>query len=404
MPEQRRASGFTSDVVVVGGCGRAGLPLALALAYRGARVAIYDTSEPAVAAVNAGLMPFAAPGAAGALERATAAGRLVASADPRIVSIAEHVVVTMPASDDAWAPGDPDAMAWALSDDCAGQFRDGQILIVRSSVAPGATAELEKMVSERGLDMDVALCPEVAAGGQAAIGFPWPPQIVSSRTARGLERAGRLLRALTPTLVPMPPEEAELARLFASAWRYLSFAAANQMYMMASDRSLDFERIRRCLAVACPGSAALPPAGFAAGPWLLRDIMRLAAAAESFPLGQAAVAVNESLPEYLVSRLEHRYDLRALTVGILGMAYRAGTDDVRGSLAYRLRQLLWARAGTVLCTDPLVSADPALWPLDEVLARADLLVIGAPHAEYRGLAPRQPVADIWNLLGRGVLA
>ena len=403
MPEQRRASGFTSDVVVVGGCGRAGLPLALALAYRGARVALYDTSEPAVAAVNAGLMPFAAPGAASALERAAAAGRLVASADPRIVSIAEHVVVTRPAGDGTWARGAPDAMARALSD-CAGQFRDGQILIVRSSVAPGATAQLEKMVSERGLDMDVALCPEAAAGGQAAAGSPWPPQIVSSRTARGLERAGRLLGALTPTLVPMPPEEAELARLFASAWRYLSFAAANQMYMMASDRGLDFERIRRCLAVACPGSAALPPAGFAAGPWLLRDVMRLAAATESFPLGQAAVAVNEGLPEYLVGRLEHRYDLRTLTVGILGMAYRAGTDDVRCSLAYRLRQLLSARAGTVLCTDPLVSADPALWPLDEVLARADLLVIGAPHAEYRGLAPRQPVADIWNLLGRGVLA
>jgi hypothetical protein len=52
----------------------------------------------------------------------------------------------------------------------------------------------------------------------------------------------------------------------------------------------------------------------------------------------------------------------------------------------------------------LAAAEPALLPLDEVMARADLPVIGAPRPEYRGVVTREPVADIWNLLGRGVLA
>ncbi len=403
MPDPRHASGFACDVVVVGGCGRVGLPLALALAHRGARVAIYDISEPAVAAVSAARMPFAEPGAATVLERVIAAGKLVASADPRIVSSAEHVIVAIPADDYTWSSSGPHAMARALGG-CADHFRDGQILIVRSSVGPGGTAQLEKMVAERGVDMDVAFCPDRMTEGRTMTEIAAVPQIVSSRTARGMERAGRLLRMLTPALVPMPPEEAELAKLFANAWRYISFAAANQLYMMASDRGLDFERIRRGLALDYPRGASLPPAGFAAGPWLLKDMMRLAAAGPGFPLGQAAVAVNEGLPEYLVGQLEQRYDLRSLTVGILGMAFKAGTDDVRCSLSYRLRQLLAGRAGAVLCTDPLVSADPSLLPLDEVLVRADLLIIGAPHPEYRGLATRQPVADIWNVLGRGVLA
>jgi UDP-N-acetyl-D-mannosaminuronic acid dehydrogenase len=403
VPDSRRASGFTWDVVVIGGCGRVGLPLAAALASRGLRVAIYDVSQLAVAAVSSARMPFAEPGAAGLLERAVATGRLVASADPRIVSAAEHVVVAVPADDYTWESYGPSAMTRAL-DDCAGYLRDGQILIVRSSVSPGSTAQLEKMVAERGLDVDVAYCPERAAEGRALADLAGVPQIVSSRTARGLERAGRLLARLNPALVPMAPEEAELAKLFANAWRYISFAAANQLYMMAGDRGLDFERIRRGLVLDYPRAAALPPAGLAAGPWLLKDMMRLATACKSFPLGQAAVGVNEGLPGYLVGHLEQRYDLRSLTVGILGMTFKGGTDDIRCSLAYRLRQMLADRAAAVVCTDPLASADPALLPLDEVMARADLLVIGAPHAQYRDLVTRKPVADIWNLLGRGVLA
>src|SRR5690348_17035562 len=81
------------DVVVIGGCGHVGLPLALAFADRGARVGIYDVSEIAVATVNSGQMPFAEPGADEVLRRVLAAGRLVASAEPEIVATAEHVIV-----------------------------------------------------------------------------------------------------------------------------------------------------------------------------------------------------------------------------------------------------------------------------------------------------------------------
>jgi UDP-N-acetyl-D-mannosaminuronic acid dehydrogenase len=49
-----------------------------------------------------------------------------------------------------------------------------------------------------------------------------------------------------------------------------------------------------------------------------------------------------------------------------------------------------------------VTVDPDLLPLDEVLARSDLLVVGAPHPEYRGLRTEKPVADIWDVLGDGV--
>src|SRR5215469_9801691 len=86
---------FDRDVVVIGGCGHVGLPLAIAFADRGARVGIYDVSEVAVATVNAGQLPFEEPGAAEVLERVVADGRLQASADPSIVGSAEYVVVVI---------------------------------------------------------------------------------------------------------------------------------------------------------------------------------------------------------------------------------------------------------------------------------------------------------------------
>jgi UDP-N-acetyl-D-mannosaminuronic acid dehydrogenase len=393
---------FELDVVVIGGCGHVGLPLAIAFADRGARVGIYDVSTEAVETVNAGRMPFAEPGAPELLQRAIAAGRLEASASPAIVARAEHVVVVIGTPVDAHLNPDQAAIPKALSR-CAGLWRDGQILILRSTVYPGVTALVEKMVAGLGVEMDVAFCPERIAEGKAMTELHELPQIVSARTPRGVERASALFALLTSKLVIMSPEEAELAKLFTNVWRYIKFATANQLYMIANDQQLDFERIRQGLAADYPRAADMPAAGFAAGPCLLKDTMQLAAYNHNnFPLGHTAMAINEGLPLYVAHCLEQRYDLASMTVGILGMAFKGGSDDIRSSLAYKLKRILTFKAAAVLCTDPHVTCDPNLQPLDEVLARSDLLVVAAPHPEYRDLGTGKPVADIWDVLGHGV--
>jgi len=403
LADQPRARWPDRDVVVIGGCGHVGLPLAIAFADRGARVAIYDVSAEAVAQVNAGLMPFAEPGAAAALTRALAAGRLTATTDPAVVAGAEHLVVVIGTPVDEHLNPDQRAIPKVLNE-CAGHLTDGQILILRSTVYPGATALVEKIVSGLGLDIDVAFCPERIAEGRAMTELFELPQIVASRTQRGCQRASALFQLLTSAIIVMSPEEAELAKLFTNVWRYIKFAIANQLYMMANDRGLDFERLRHGLGDGYPRAADLPPAGFAAGPCLFKDTMQLAAYNNNnFALGHTAMAINEGLPLYLVHRLEQRFDLRTMTVGILGMAFKASSDDIRSSLSYKLKRILSVKAGTVLCTDPHVRCDPALDPLEAVLARADLLIIATPHPEYRALETTVPVADIWNVLGKGVL-
>jgi UDP-N-acetyl-D-mannosaminuronic acid dehydrogenase len=402
MTETSEYGQFDRHVVVIGGCGHVGLPLAIAFADRGARVGIYDVSESAVEAVNAGRMPFAEPGAAEVLQRVLAAGRLEASTDPAIVSTAEHVVVVIGTPVDEHLNPDQAAIPNALGG-CIAYLRDGQLLILRSTVYPGVTALVEKMVAGLGVQIEVAFCPERIAEGKAMTELFELPQIVSARSAAALERASALFEMLTSKLVPMTPEEAELAKLFTNVWRYIKFATANQLYMMANDRGLDFERIRQGLATDYPRAADMPAAGFAAGPCLFKDTMQLAAFNHNnFALGHTAMTINEGLPLYVVHRLEQQYDLPSMTVGILGMAFKGGSDDIRSSLSYKLKRILAFKADAVLCTDPHVTVDPGLRPLDEVISRSDLLVIGAPHPEYRALATDKPVADIWNVLGHGV--
>jgi UDP-N-acetyl-D-mannosaminuronic acid dehydrogenase len=394
---------FERDVVVVGGCGHVGLPLAMAFADRGARVGIYDVSEKAVATVNAGRLPFDEPGGAQVLESVVASGMLHASLDPAIVGTAEHVVVVIGTPVDEFLNPDQSAIPNALGG-CAAYLRDGQLLILRSTVFPGVTALVEKMIVGLGKSIEVTFCPERIAEGKAMTELFSLPQIVSARSGEAMERATKLFSRLTDKVVQLSPEEAELAKLFTNVWRYIKFAAANQFYMMANDRGLDFDRIRQGLSKDYPRAADMPGAGFAAGPCLFKDTMQLAAFNNNnFALGHTAMTINEGLPLYVVSRLEARYDLPSMTVGILGMAFKGGSDDIRSSLSYKLKRILAFKAGGVLCTDPHVTTDQKLVPLERVLAESDLLVIGAPHPEYRDLVTDKPVADVWNILDKGVL-
>jgi UDP-N-acetyl-D-mannosaminuronic acid dehydrogenase len=396
---------FDRDVVVVGGAGHVGLPLAIALADRGATVSIYDIGQSAVDLVNRGIVPFLEPGAEPMLRKALDAGRIHATTEASSVADARTIIVVIGTPVDDHLNPDPNAIPAALGA-CSEFFRDGQLLVLRSTVYPGVTALVERMIGGLGVDIPVAFCPERIAEHRAMTELFSLPQIVASHSEAGGQRAAELFGRLTEKIVHLSPEEAELAKLFTNSWRYIKFAAANQFYMIANDRGLDFERIRAGLTEGYPRASDMPGAGFAAGPCLFKDTMQLAAFSDNmFGLGHSAMLVNEGLPLYIVSRLEKRFDLSELTVGILGMSFKAESDDIRSSLSYKLRRVLKFRAKAVLSTDPYVDdeTDDTLLPLELVLEKADVLVIATPHPQYRDLRTDKPVADLWNVLGAGVI-
>lgn len=391
------------DVVVVGGCGHVGLPLSIAFAMRGLRVRIYDTAQAAVDLVNSGTLPFAEDGAADALARLTAEGTLCATTSPDVISGADYVVVVIGTPVDEHLNPSPQAVVSAISE-FAHLLRDHQTLVLRSTIYPGVTALVERYLKEQGKATTVIFCPERIAQGKSMTELFELPQIISARTDEGFSRARALFSHLAPRLVELQPEEAELAKLFTNTWRYIKFAAANQLFMMANDFGLDFERIRGALQQDYPRASDMPGPGFSAGPCLFKDTMQLAAFNNNqFTLGHTSMMVNEGLPLYLVARLERNRDLSNMTVGILGMAFKGDCDDIRSSLAYKLKRILNVKAKRVLTADPHVTVDPNLVPEEQVLGESDLIIIGSPHSRYRTLEISQPVVDIFNCRGNGVL-
>ena len=389
------------DLVVVGGCGHVGLPLALAFARVGCRVGIYDTDETRMATVRGGQMPFRETGADSLLVSMLASGRLEFSTTSEIVRRTATVVTVVGTPIDEFL--NPSTRVFdRVVDQLAPELRDGALLVLRSTVYPGTTDFVHARLQARGRPVEVVFCPERIAEGHALEEIGLFPQLIGASSDSGFERARTLFDKLDVETQRTTPTEAELAKLLTNAWRYMKFAIANQFFEIAHRANVDYGRVLEAVRHAYPRAADLPGPGFAAGPCLLKDTMQLGAFNHgAFNLGQAAMMINEGLPYLLVQDIKRAYPLADMTVGILGMAFKAESDDTRSSLSYKLKRLLRFRANRVLCTDPYAHDDVDLWPLAEVLAESDLLVIATPHRQYADLEAGVPIVDVWNLLGNG---
>jgi UDP-N-acetyl-D-mannosaminuronic acid dehydrogenase len=391
------------DVVVLGGGGHVGLPLSLVFAKAGLRVGIFDISEAALERIGAGEMPFKEAGADDLLRELLPTGRLELSADSAILGRTDRIVVVIGTPVDEFLGPSMTVFERAV-EQIAPHVRDDALIVLRSTVYPGTTAFVGQHFAARGCHVDVAFCPERIAEGHALEELHTLPQIVGADSQRAGDRAEELFRNLVSTLVRTSSKEAELAKLFTNTWRYMKFAVANQFFMIADQAGVDYTNVLHAIRHEYPRAADLPGPGFAAGPCLFKDTMQLAAfTTDHFPLGQAAMQVNEGLPAYIVTALERRYGgLAGRTIGILGMAFKAESDDARASLSYKLRKLLsWAGA-RVMATDPYVQ-DERLTTLECVLQDSEILVLGVPHKAYRNLPiGGKDIVDVWGALGQGI--
>jgi UDP-N-acetyl-D-mannosaminuronic acid dehydrogenase len=385
------------DVVVVGGAGHVGAPLSIVLAKKGFRTLIYDISQKALNTLAQGKLPFLEEGGEPLLKEVIQVGTLGFSKNVAEIRGIPYVVLTIGTPVDEFHNPVLRVLTDCL-DALLPHLSDDQTIVLRSTVFPGATDFLHGYLESQGRKPLIAFCPERVVQGKAIKEIQSLVQMISGTTPAAEKSAERLFSRVAHKVVCLKPMEAEFAKLFCNAYRYMQFAIANQFYMLASHAGLDYARIRRGLMEDYPRMRDMPGAGFAAGPCLYKDTLQLVAFSENqMGLGLSAIQVNEGMPAYIVSRLKEKHPLKRMTVGLLGMAFKAESDDARSSLSYKLKKLLALHAKAVLTTDPFVTSDPAILPLREVIRKSDILILCTPHAAYaKADLQGKAIYDIWS--------
>ncbi len=384
-------------IAVVGGAGHVGLPLSLVLVKAGFKVTIIDIDRKKMDSIKKGEFPFLEEGGEKLLKETISKG-LFFSDTHKDIQKCDVIILTVGTPVDKHLNPILDSVFDAIRQ-IKPFLRDEQVIVLRSTLFPGTSKMIHDMLLSEGLRTGVSFCPERIAQGVAIREIQEFPQIISGVDARSLSAAKFIFSKVAKGVVELDMTEAELAKLFTNAWRYIRFAVANQFYMMVEEKGMDFYKIRDAMMADYPRALDFPAAGFAAGPCLFKDTMQLAAFnRQNFPLGNSAMLVNETLPDFLVEQAKRQLSLKGKRVGILGMAFKANNDDTRESLAFKLRRLLVHEKALLMCTDPHVK-DPLFYSLKNVLKDCDILFIGCPHAEYKDIDFRGKIVfDCWGIV------
>lgn len=402
------------DVAIVG-LGRVGLPLALSFADRGLTVLGIDNDPERLGAVAAGRMPFQENGGEETIARVHASGRLTTSDRVADAARADAIVLTLGTPSFSHIEIDMRDIRSAL-DDLLPHLRAGQLIVLRSTVAPGTTEFVAGYLERRrglrpGEDVAVAHVPERIAAGRFFDEIDTLPCIVGGVGDGSGERAAQLFEAFSAPIVQTTPVQAELAKIWANILRYTHFALPNLLMMDCEQYGANVFDVIDLINRDYPRGGMAQP-GFTAGTCLRKDFAFSEERSNAPGMLLAVSRVNESVPHFLVQGMKRRAPdgtLNGRKVAVLGLAFKRDTDDERDSLAHKLVRLLERELADVAVHDPHVPTPTQ--PLDEALSGADVVVVAANHSIFTGPATRSAIAtlasgdclvvDPWNCLGSG---
>src|SRR5688572_3442306 len=368
------------DVCVIG-LGRVGLPLALSFADAGLSVLGVDNDPDVLAALRERRMPFKEPGTDALLARADMAlsHRAADAAEARAIVLTlgtpsfSHIEIDM---------GD----IRSVLDDLLPLLQEGQLVVLRSTVAPGTTEFVAGYLEKHrgftvGEDVFVAHVPERIAADRFMAEIGTLPCIVGGIGEASGERAAALFAPLGAPIVQTTPVQAELAKIWTNILRYATFSLPNLLMMDCEQYGANVFEVIELINKDYPRGGIARP-GFTAGTCLRKDFAFSEERSNAPGMLLAVSRVNESVPRFLVEGLKRRLggSLRGRKVAVLGLAFKADTDDVRDSLSHKLIRLLERELADVAVHDPM--ADTPTQPLQDAIAGADAVVLATNHTAF----------------------
>lgn len=396
------------ESVAVVGLGRVGLPLALAFARAGLRVQGIEVSEERIALLLKKQMPFLEEGAQELLARSVGVN-FFPSTDVSRVQESEAVVLTLGTPvDEHMNP--VFSQIESVMKGMMPHLRSGQLIALRSTVSPGTTEYLGNLIQRQtslriGTDIFLAFCPERIAEGKSVEEIPEVPQIVGGLDPESTRRAADLFHRITSCVLPTDARAAELAKLFCNMYRYINFAIANEFMMIAHQHNREIYEILHLVNHGYKRGGLKQP-GFTGGPCLYKDGFFLVSKIPFNELISSAWKINETVPGYLIEEIKKVKHIDGSKVAILGLGFKKNIDDTRNSLSFKAKKIFLAEGADVYLHDPFVTSKP----LEQVLDKADIIMVAMNHDAYQTLWPRRleelvkadaVICDIWNLFGTG---
>jgi len=401
-------AGAPAGPVAVVGLGYVGTSLAAVLAEGGYAVRGVDVDASVVDRVDGGECPIEEAGITERFERYAGEGRITASTDAATVADCPTVLVTVGTPLSA---ADPDLSAVeAATEDVAPHVGAGDLVVYRSTLPATATEETvapllaEGSGLEPGVDFDLAFCPERMAEGSAYEDLTTTPVVVGGLSDGSREAAESFWSSLGLETVPVSdPTAAELAKLADNWWIDLNIALANELALLSEQLGTDAMEVISAANTLPKGQHhvnIMHPGAGVGGSCLHKDPWFVAGLGEQYGLDletpRVSRRVNDRMPGHVVdlSREALGGDLSGATVAVLGVAFKAGTDDTRNTPAVPIVEGLREEGADVRVTDSYVPADEVeellgFVPdrLPEALSDADAVVVVTDHEAYRALTP-----------------
>lgn len=390
------------NVSVIGGAGHVGLPLGILLAANGNDVTLLDQDEERLDTIAEACLPFDEPGGEPLLEQAVADDQLSVSTDLSLVGDSDVIIIVVGTPIDEHHNPQIDNLL-GIVDEITPHLSSGQLLTLRSTVYPGTSEVVADRLERSGIDVgdDVFLsfAPERIAQHRAFEESVELPQLIGAFD----DASYNYTRALYQTFVEadclrLRPAEAELGKLFTNMWRYLTFAAANEFYLIADSfanhHDVNINRILDKTSQNYPRFNVPSPGANVGGPCLTKDGWFLVDNIPYNELVSASYQINEGMPAQIIDRMAQlRPDPKKVT--ILGMTFKRNSDDIRNSVSFKLRKQLQLKGYS-----QVVEIEPNVDEFDDIadMEDSDWVILMTPHDEFSDLTAIRDAVDNKNAL------
>ena len=385
------------NISIIGGAGHIGFPLGLILGSKGFKVSLIDKNKNNIKKINNGEAPFLEENSKKLLTDMIKKKRIYATDQINEISKSKYIIICI--STPITNQLNPNLKTFInFFHQLKKKIKKDQIIIIRSSIYPGICEKVYKIIEKK--CKNLSYCPERIVQGKSIVELPKLPQLVSGKSKKAILESGKLFKTICKKIIYTEVIEAELIKLFSNAYRYINFAISNQFYMICQNQNLNFFKIRNIMREGYMRNANIPESGFTAGPCLLKDTMQLSSFYNHrFKLGHAAMSVNEGIPIFIIKELQKKFDLRKKTVGVLGLTFKAETDDIRDSLSIKLVKLLELKKIKTLQSDEFYKNKKNI-SKNDLVKKSDIIILATPHKAYKRLKIKKnkTVVDIWGLI------